>query len=95
MTLVAGSVAAPDYWSAVRDAATEQAPVSLQADLATPDGNWRRLADDLSSITIADAEPATVTAAGQQLAELSSSAPDERVAPAQQRVEEAVGQSCR
>ncbi len=94
VTLVAGSVAAPGYWAAVRGAATEEAPASLQADLVTLDEYWRGLADDLATITIADAEPATVSAAGQQLAEVSSSAPDERVAPAQQRVEEAVDLSC-
>lgn len=94
VTLVAGSVAAPDYWSAVRGAATDQATAPLRADLATLDEYWRGLADDLAAITIADSEPATVSAAGQQLADVSSSAPDESVAPAQQRVEEAVDLSC-
>lgn len=78
----------------MRGAASDQAPATLQADLATLDEYWRGLAEDLSAITIADTEPATLTAAGQQLAEVSSSAPDERVAPAQQRVQEAVDLSC-
>lgn len=94
VTLVAGSVAAPDYWAALRGAATDDAPAALETDLATLDDFWQGLAEELSAITIPDAEPATVSAAGQQLSALSATAPDERVPPAQQRVEEAVELSC-
>ncbi len=94
VTLVTGSVGAPAYWAAVRDAATGDAPASLRTDLDTLAGYWAELSDELATIELPDAAPGTLTAAGQQLATVSASAADPRVAPAQRRVEEALGLSC-
>ena len=94
VTLVAAGRAAPAYWSAVAGAVSPDAPASVRDDVAVVEGYWAGLADDLAAVTVADATPEAVTAAGDRLAAVSAGARDDAVAPAQQRVEDALATGC-
>lgn len=94
VTLVAAGRAAPAYWTAVAAAVTDEAPASVRDDVAAVEGYWAGLADDLDAVTVADASPEAVEAAGDRLAEISEGARDDAVAPAQQRVDDALASGC-
>lgn len=94
VTLVAASTGAPAYWAAFQDALTQDAPATVVADVGTVRDDWAALEPELSTITLADAEPATVQAAGDRLAAVAGAAPDDALAPAQDRVEDALRTTC-
>jgi hypothetical protein len=94
VTLVAAGRAAPDYWSAVAGAVSPDAPVPVRDDVERVEAYWAGLADELEAVTVADPSPEAVTAAGDRLAAVSAGARDDAVAPAQQRVEDALASGC-
>jgi hypothetical protein len=94
VTVVAAGTGAPAYWSAVRAALTDGAPASVRSDVELVDGYWAALAPRLATVTVPDARPETVRAAGQQLTAVAAGAPDDALAPAQDRVEDAVRADC-
>lgn len=94
VTVVAASTGAPAYWSAVRDALTDDAPASVRADVDLVEGYWSTLEPQLAAIALPDAEPETVRVAGEQLSAVAAGAPDDALAPAQDRVEAAIAAAC-
>ena len=94
VTIVAAGTGAPAYWEAVQQALTDDAPASVAADVGLVRDYWAGLEPQLAAITLADAEPATVRAAGARLSELAARSPDEALAPAQERVDDALSATC-
>ncbi len=94
VTVVAAGTGAPAYWAAVRDALTDEAPPSVRADVDLVEGYWAALEPELAAVTLPDASPETVRVAGEQLSALAAGAPDGALAPAQDRVEDAISRSC-
>ncbi len=94
VTIVAAGTGAPAYWEAVQSAVTDDAPASVVADVALVRDYWAGLEPQLAAITLADADPATVQAAGAQLSELAEQSPDDSLAPAQERVDDALSATC-
>ena len=94
VTIVVAGTGAPAYWAAVRDALGDDAPASVRTDVELVEGYWSALEPQLQAVTLPDAEPATVRAAGERLSAVAAGAPDDALAPAQDRVEDAVAASC-
>ncbi len=94
VTIVAAGTGAPAYWEAVRSALTDDAPASVVADVRLVRDYWADLEPELAAITVPDAEPATVQAAGARLSELAEQSPDDALAPAQERVDDALAATC-
>ena len=94
VTIVAAGTGAPAYWDAVQAALTDDAPASVVADVRLVRDYWADLEPELAAIAPADAEPATVQAAGARLSELAEQSPDDALAPAQERVDDVLRSTC-
>lgn len=94
VTVVAAGTGAPAYWSAIRDALTDAAPAPVRADVELVEGYWSALEPQLAAVSLPDARPDRVRAAGEQLSAVAAGAPDDALAPAQDRVEDAIAAAC-
>lgn len=94
VTLVAAGRAAPQYWAAVAAAVSADAPATVRDDVAAVETYWAGLAEELAAVTVADASPQAVEVAGDRLAAISAGSADAALAPAQQRVDDALASGC-
>lgn len=94
VTVLSASQHAAEYWQAVSKSATPLLPAPLRTDLDKVTGYWDALDPELDAITIADSSVAAVQGAANRLASVTDAYPDDALAPAQQRVQDALSASC-
>lgn len=83
-----------EYWQAISEAATDEAPQDLRTDVSVVADYWAVLEEPLAAIEVADSSAAAVQAAQDELVTVSQSQPDDALAPAQQRVQDELSATC-
>ena len=94
VTLVVASQQAAQYWEAVRQAAQPSLEESLRRDLDLVAGYWQAIDVELDAIPITDSSDAAIQKAAADLTAVSSSHPQAELAPAQQRVQDVLADTC-
>lgn len=94
VTLIVASQQAAQYWADVAEAARPSLDDGLSRDVELVAGYWSAIDGELDALQVTDSSEAAIQQAATDLAAISSRHPQADLAPAQQRVQDVLADTC-